>query len=104
MSSSPPQRVPTPDPQCSCDLHEPPRARDLPLPPPPVLQPPPEVPTVRYRRLPEVTPDSDEEPTEPGTPPPPMAASIKHGTPRWVARIPLRRRIPTERIPTERIR
>jgi len=83
MSSNPPARIPTPDPQCSCDLHEPPRSRHLPLPPPPNWQPPPDVPTVRYRRLPEVTPDADEEPTEPGTPPPPLAASIARATPPW---------------------
>lgn len=84
MSSNPPARLPTPDPQCSCDLHEPPR-RDLPL--PPAWQPPPEVPTVRYRRLPEIPPDTDEEPTEPGTPPPPFAASISRATPRWAPRM-----------------
>lgn len=83
MSSNPPARIPTPDPRCSCDLHEPPRPRHLPLPPPPNWQPPPDVPTVRYRRLPEVAPETDEEPTEPGTPPPPLAASISRATPRW---------------------
>ena len=50
-SSPPPARIPTPDPQRSCDLHEPP-------------------PTARYRRLPANAPAFDEEPTEPGTPPP----------------------------------
>jgi hypothetical protein len=68
MPSSPPVRIPTPDPQCSCDLHEPPRL-ELPLLPPDV------VPTARYRRrAPETEPFTDEEPTEPGTPPPPLAA------------------------------
>lgn len=83
MSSSPPACRPTPDPRCSCDLHEPPQHRELPLPPPPAWQPPPDVPTVRYRRLPEIPPDTDEEPTEPGTPPPPLVDSIAHATPRW---------------------
>jgi hypothetical protein len=92
MSSNPPARIPTPDPQCSCDLHEPPlavdpprtrTARDLPLPPPPSWREAPDVPTVRYRRLPEIPPEADEEPTEPGTPPPPLAASIAKATPPW---------------------
>jgi hypothetical protein len=80
MPFNPPARIPTPDPQCSCDLHAP---RSLPLPPAPDWQPPPEIPTMRYRRLPEILPISDEEPTEPGTPPPPLAASGAEATPRW---------------------
>lgn len=87
MSNNPPARIPTPDPQCSCDLHEPLDPviveRTLPLPPPPAWPPAPEIPTVRYRRLPEIIPDTDEEPTEPGTPPPPMAASYAKATPPW---------------------
>jgi hypothetical protein len=81
MSSNPPARIPTPDPQCSCDLHEQPRR----LPLPPVWEPPPEIPTMRYRRIPEIPPCTDEEPTEPGTPPPPMAASCTEATPKWDA-------------------
>ncbi len=75
-----PARASTPVSECSCDLHEPKApARELPL--PPTWHPPPEVPTVRYRRLPEVAPDLDEEATEPG--PPPMAAAGP--TPHWTS-------------------
>ncbi len=72
-SNQPSERAPTPDPQCSCDPHEP---GEMPL--PPAWQRPPEPTTVRYRRLPEVAPDDDEEPTEPGLPPMAASATPRH--------------------------
>jgi hypothetical protein len=68
IPSVPPTIISTLDPEPD------PAPRRLPL--PPAWQPPAEVPTLRYRKLPEVAPDPDEEPTEPGMPPPMAAAPL----------------------------